>query len=271
MKSSTKLSEKIILKNLDNKDFFKIMILDTTSSTNTEAKKIAENDGSEGTLIIADTQTSGKGRMGRSFSSPQGCGIYMSLILKPDFAAERALLITTLAATAVSKAIENLTDKKTGIKWVNDIYIDNKKVCGILTEAVSKAHSNELKFVVLGIGINVTKPQKGFPEELKDIACSIFKHGKTPDHFRNKLIAEVLNEFMKEYPNLLNCSFLDYYREKSILTGKRVNILKCNEICGEATVLDIDDNFGLTVRYDDGKIETINSGEVSVKKKDENE
>ena len=126
MKSSTKLSEKIILKNLDNKDFFKIMILDTTSSTNTEAKKIAENDGSEGTLIIADTQTSGKGRMGRSFSSPQGCGIYMSLILKPDFAAERALLITTLAATAVSKAIENLTYKKTGIKWVNDIYIENK-------------------------------------------------------------------------------------------------------------------------------------------------
>ena len=113
MKSSTKLSEKIILKNLDNKDFFKIMILDTTSSTNTEAKKIAENDGSEGTLIIADTQTSGKGRMGRSFSSPQGCGIYMSLILKPEFTAEKALLITILAATSVSKAIENLTDKKT--------------------------------------------------------------------------------------------------------------------------------------------------------------
>ena len=100
MNNTTNLSEKIILENLDNKDFFKIIILDQTVSTNTEAKKIAENDGTEGTLIIADTQTSGKGRLGRAFSSPRGSGIYMSLILKPDFTAEKTLLITTLAATA---------------------------------------------------------------------------------------------------------------------------------------------------------------------------
>lgn len=266
MKKEITLSEKRILENLDNKDFFKITVLDTTESTNTEAKKLADIPDSEGTLIIADTQTSGRGRMGRTFSSPPGCGIYMSLILKPKFSAEKALLITTSAATAVSKAIEKLTGKSTGIKWVNDVYIDGKKVCGILTEAVSEQNNTSLKFVVLGIGINATEPGNGFPNELKEIAGAIFKYGEAPEDFRNKLIAEVMNEFMKEYGCLPSENHLDYYRKKSILTGKRVDILKCGEICGEATVLGIDDSCGLTIKYDNGKTETLSSGEVSVKK-----
>lgn len=266
MKKETTLSEKRIRENLDNKDFFKITVLDTTESTNTEAKKLANTPDSEGTLIIADTQTSGRGRMGRTFVSPPNCGIYMSLVLKPKFSAEKALLITTAAATAVSKAIEKLTNKTTEIKWVNDVYIGSKKVCGILTESVSEQNNTSLKFAVLGIGINVSEPPKGFPKELENIAGAIFKHGEAPEGFRNKLIAEALNEFMKEYILLPKENHLNYYRERSMLTGKRVNILKCGEICGEATVLGIDENCGLSVRYDDGKVETLNSGEVSVKK-----
>lgn len=267
MKYLTKLSQKSILENLNNKDFFKITILDSTTSTNSEARIMAENNVPEGTVIIADKQTAGRGRMGRSFSSPEGCGIYMSIILKPNFSAEKALLITTAAATSISKAIETNTEKNTGIKWVNDIYIEDKKVCGILTESVTDPKTNILKYVILGIGINITEPKDGYPNEIKNIAGAIFKYGQTPVNFRNELIAEVLNEFLKEYPYILQKKHLDYYRKKSILIGEKVDIIKLGEICAEATVIDINDDCSLSVKYNDGKTGIINSGEVSVKKK----
>ena len=136
-------------------DIFHFHILETVDSTNDEAKKIAARQKAEGCVILAECQTRGKGRQGRSFYSPRGTGIYMSLILDPSREQSRPALITTAAAVAVSEAIEEVTGKRTGIKWVNDVFADGKKVCGILTEGAFDGQSERLKYAVLGIGINV--------------------------------------------------------------------------------------------------------------------
>ncbi len=256
-----------IEKGLLNKEFFNFNILVSTDSTNNEAKKLAEKGLPEGTVILADTQTAGKGRMNRKFSSPSGTGIYMSIILRPKFSAMEALTITTAAAVAVSKAIEKLTAKQTGIKWVNDIYMADRKVCGILIESKIAPDGNSLKYAILGIGINVFAPENGFPDEIKNIAGAVLESNYDNSNFREKLIAETLNEFERIYLTLPNRNYLEHYRSRSVLTGKAVEILKCGEVCGEGTVEGIDDDMNLIIRHDDGTTEKLSSGEVSVKKK----
>lgn len=266
MEKTKIISKTEIEKGLKNKDFFSFKILDSTDSTNADAKKLAEQGSPEWTVVIADSQTAGKGRMNRKFCSPKGTGIYMSVVLRPKFTAEDSLTITTSAAVAVSKAIETLTEKETGIKWVNDIYIADKKVCGILTEAAMNAENKGLKYAILGIGINVFAPKEGFPEELRDIAGAVFENKTADEYFREHLIAEILNEFEALYGTLPHRGYMNYYRKHSVLTGKEVEILKCGEICGDGTVEDIDDNFGLKIKHKDGTSEILSSGEVSVKK-----
>ena len=267
MKNTGIISEKEIRKQLKNDGIFSFTVLKSTGSTNADAKISAENGAPEWTVIIAESQTDGKGRMNRKFCSPQGSGIYMSIVLRPTFTAEESLAITTSAAVAVSKAIENLSKKQTGIKWVNDIYIADKKVCGILTEAAIDHEGLKLKYAVLGIGINVCPPPNGFPEEIKNIAGAVFENEEISDGFKEKLIAEILNEFENLYSILPDRSYMEHYRNRSILTGKEVDIIKCGTACGEGTVEDISDDFGLIIRHSDGTRETLSSGEVSVKKK----
>ena len=266
MNITDKLSETEIKKHLNLSKFFTFSISESTESTNTDAKKLAKNGAEEWTVVIAETQTSGKGRMSRKFSSPKGSGIYMSVILRPKFAVEEALSITTSAAVAVSEAIEHLTQKSIGIKWVNDIYMNGKKVCGILTEA-SAGQGNTLKYAVLGIGINVFEPEGGFPEEIRNIAGAVCDRDSIIKGFRNRLIAEILNRFKNLYDDLPDKNYLTYYRNKSILTAQQVDIIKCGEVCGEGTVEDIDDSFGLIIKHTDGTTSVLSSGEVSVKKK----
>jgi BirA family biotin operon repressor/biotin-[acetyl-CoA-carboxylase] ligase len=159
-----------------NEDTKKLMleVHKEVTSTNSILKEYAEKGEQEGKVIVAEKQSSGRGRMNRSFYSPEGTGIYLSILLKPNLTFQESLLITTTAAVAVAEAIEKVSGCEAKIKWVNDIYCKGKKVCGILTEASLDMESGALKYAVLGIGINVLKPAGDFPEELKDIAAAVF-------------------------------------------------------------------------------------------------
>lgn len=260
------LSSQSISKYL-NKDnnYFNIKVYKTINSTNSAIKELAINGEKEGTVIIAEEQTEGRGRFGRKFHSPKKAGIYMSILLRPQMHSSRAFLITTATAVAVAEAIENISNKKTKIKWVNDIYCDNKKVCGILTEASFDFESGIIDHAVLGIGINVKPPEGGFTEEIKNIATSIFddKNSVQAD-IRSRLIAEVLTRFWSYYKNIEDKSFLEEYKSRSLLINKEINVLSKNS-SEKAVAIEIDDECRLKVKMEDGSIRLLSSGEVSIR------
>lgn len=229
-------------------------------STNTRAKALAAHGAPHGTLVCAASQTGGRGRFGRRFHSPEGGGIYMSLILRPKLPAERATMLTSMTAVAVARAIERLADVRVGIKWVNDLYMEGKKVCGILCEAGMDFESGQLEYAVAGIGVNTAKAE--FPEELRDIATSVGNVcGR--EISRNRLIAEICNCMDALYPQLGTAEFMQENRERSIVLGKRVTVLRGDERF-EATVLEIDDQGGLVIETGKG-VETVRSGEISIR------
>ncbi len=233
-------------------------VYEETDSTNRIAKELAAAGAEEGTLVLAKRQTGGKGRLGRSFFSPEG-GIYMSMILRPMIPAERALLITTCAAVAVARAIERVCGVKAGIKWVNDIFVDGKKVCGILAEAGLNPDSDIPDYVVLGIGINVKKQQ--VPEELQEIVGCLEDAGQSV--LNEDLIATVWEEFDELYRNLSTAVFMEEYKERSILLGREVTVL-ATEGDYRAVVTDIDTEGHLVIERN-GREEILSSGEVSVR------
>ncbi len=240
-----------------------LRVFKSVDSTNTYLKTPAEEGAKEGTVAIAEEQTQGRGRFGRSFYSPGGSGIYISILLRPSLSASQALLITTCAAVAVANAIERVSDRRAEIKWVNDVYIDGKKVCGILTEASLDMESGGLNYAILGIGINIYMPSGNFPDEIKNTATAIFD--KKPDSdCRSRLAAAVIDEFMSRYKNIDSKEYLNDYRNRSMITGKRVTVIRGSERF-EATAGEIDDDLRLEVVTDDGKREFLSSGEVSIK------
>lgn len=230
------------------------------TSTNAIVRQRATDGEPEGLAVIAAFQTAGRGRKGRSFFSPEGTGLYMSLLLRPKMAADMAVRVTTVAAVSVCQAIEKLTDRIPGIKWVNDILIDGRKVCGILTE--SALSSGGLDFMVLGIGVNALEPTGGFPDEIKDIAGSVFSTDM--GDMRPRLAAEILNCFWENYAGLAGNTFADEYRRRCIVPGRRVLVIKPEGTC-EADALEVDDDCHLLVRYDDGTEDRLYSGEISIK------
>ena len=219
---------------------------DTVSSTNDIAKELAENGAAEGTVIIADTQTKGRGRLGRSFLSPEG-GLYMSVILLPK-SFEDAVSVTTRAAVSAAFAIEKHTQANADIKWVNDIYQKGKKVCGILAESVFDGAAP--KYVVLGIGINL----KTVPEEVSDIADCI------GDINRDELAISILDEF---FDGTWNC--FEGYSKRDMLKGKDVTVYRNGNAEFTARALGITSDFGLKLLKNDGTEEILQSGEVSVR------
>lgn len=229
-------------------------------STNSEAKRRARAGDRTPTLILAEQQSGGRGRLGRSFFSPVGAGIYMTYLWHPDTAAIDAVSVTTAAAVAVMRALSALSsveEASLGIKWVNDIYLSGKKVCGILTEAVTDPSSGRVTSALVGIGINV-RPT-AFPPELADIATCL---GGEID--RNALVSDVLREFLRILRDPVPYAHMAYYREHSLVIGKRVNTI-CADVSVPGTVLDIDSTGGLVVERTDGSIETVHSGEVSLR------
>lgn len=235
-----------------------IKIYDETESTNKLAK---ESTDSHNTLFIAKKQNAGRGRLGRSFLSPDG-GIYMSLGLYPNIPIEKTLMITPLTAVAVCRAISSLTTLSPKIKWVNDIFIDGKKVCGILTEAVSK--ENGLNIIV-GIGINVVTPKDGFDESIKDIAGAVFEKSEDiSDDFYNLLVGAVVREFLDLYTKLPHCDFIEEYRRLCFVIDKDVTVISGEERTN-AHAFAIDENCRLGIRYQDGREEFLFGGEISIK------
>lgn len=237
-----------------------ISVVPMVGSTNTELKSAAEKGGKDGTVLIAMEQAAGRGRLGRSFFSPKDTGLYMSVLLRPDFSASEALYITTCAAVAAAEAIDKVAGSESQIKWVNDIYLKGKKVCGILTEASVDFESGGLNYAVLGIGINLTTAD--FPDELSEIAASV---SAEKSDLRAPVAAEFLNCFFGYYKNLDSLEFLAEYRRRSMLTGQAVTFIRGNEIF-EGTVTGIDDELRLVTRLKNSETIAFSSGEVQLKK-----
>ena len=190
------MDKKIFEKYLEPK--LNITIFDELDSTNNYLKKLGSQGEKENQLVIAESQTCGRGRMGRSFYSPNGTGIYFSLLLHPKISAEKSLFLTVMAAVSVAETVMKYNKNDVKIKWVNDIYIDGKKVCGILTEGAINS-DKMLDYAVVGIGINVVEPENGFPDVIKDIATAIFP-GNAEDNINEKIVAEVVNRFFSAGP-----------------------------------------------------------------------
>ena len=233
---------------------------DKLDSTNLRAKLLAAQGAPHGYLVCADSQSSGRGRFGRSFFSPEHSGVYITYILRPQLPAEQAVMITSLAGVAVARAIEAVSGLEVGIKWVNDLYVSGRKLCGILCEASMDFESGMLEYAVLGIGINVA--QMTFPEELSDIATSIGNEcGR--DISRNQLIGEISNQLDALYPQLTTGAFMAESRSRSVVIGKDVTVVRGEERY-PAHVLDIDDQGRLVVRAERG-IVRLGAGEISLK------
>ena len=236
--------------------------LKEVDSTNNLMKDRAKEGKGEGYVIAASSQSKGRGRLGRTFYSPEGSGIYMSILLRPDLNAEDAGMLTAAAAVAVSSAIDKLSQKESKIKWVNDIYIDDKKVCGILTEASFNMENGKLEYVIVGIGVNVYQPDGGFPMDIKDIASEVFK--SQAGDMRNKLIAKICDEFFAIYSNFSSKGFVKDYKAIYLLYGMDILVISPKGT-KNAKALYIDDNCHLMVQYENGEIQALSSGEVSIK------
>lgn len=239
-----------------------LTVLDTAGSTNNVAKELASSGAAHGMTVIADSQTGGKGRMGRKFVSPAGKGLYMSVVIRPEISIETAQLITSCAACAVAETIEELCGCRTGIKWVNDIYIGGKKVCGILTEASMSVENAALEYAVIGIGINVFSSEKEMGEDLSRIVSSVESEtGKKIN--RDLLAAELLNRLETRLENITGRDFIEDYRKRELLTGNIVTLNTAGKQT-ECRAIGIDDNANLIVELADRTVRAINSGEANL-------
>lgn len=239
-----------------------IEVYKTVTSTNDLAKQYALDLKPEGTVIVAREQTAGRGRKGRSFYSPSSTGVYISVLLRPELTAEKTLYITTAAAVAVAKAIEKISGKEAKIKWVNDIFVDGKKVCGILTEGAIDFETGKMQYAVLGIGVNIKKPENDFPSEIQNIAGSVFD--TTEKEVSSIIVAEILNNFMNYYKNLANKPFYEEYKKRMFLIGKHLTVYSGKDSY-PAVAIDLDKELSLIVKDENGNIKKLNTGEVSIK------
>lgn len=249
--------------------FYSVEFVGVADSTNNIAKRLAAEGCPAGRAIVANGQTAGRGRLGRSFYSPRGSGLYISIVLRPCGEVAKPELITTAAAVAVCRAIESLTGRQPAIKWVNDVLVDGKKVCGILTEG-GTSQSGPLSWAVLGIGINLAEPQGGFPPDIAAVAGAIYPAGQDgclpPADLPERMAAAVLNHFAQLYisPSADPSTIIQLYKSLCTTPGRRVAVIK-GQNRRQAVALRLDDALRLVVRYDDGTEEALAFGEVSVR------
>lgn len=262
VKKVTKCTDELcaddIYKDIRYKDY-RPVVFSEIDSTNLELKRQVAGGEVNDRLIVADRQTMGRGRLGRSFESPAQSGIYMSLLL-PIEDSGSLLLITSAAAVAVCRAVKSVCDIDSLIKWVNDIFVNGKKVCGILAEAVSGC-DGKLN-VVLGIGINVATDKSRFTDNVRNVAGALYD--KLPDNVtRNSLAASVVNEFMDIFVHITDRQYLNDYRQFSMVIGKNIRY-RAGDEWHTGKAVDIDDNGGLVVVTSDETV-TLNTGEISVR------
>jgi len=239
-----------------------LTVLPTAPSTNALVREKANQGRPEGCVIVACEQTDGRGRYGRQFFSPIDSGVYLSLLLRPTaYSPQQATCLTAAAAAAMCQAIEAVTGQQPGIKWVNDIFLHGKKVCGILTEAAVGLETGALDYMVLGAGVNLYPPVKGFPEEIQPIAGSVLEHS-CPEA-KNRLVGEFLNRFRDFYAHPECRAYLEDYRARSLAIGRNVTVLSAGKAVS-AYAYGIDDDFRLLVRYENGDIEALSHGEICI-------
>ena len=270
VRTSDVLSDEGIRSSLKNGSHVsRVICLDDVDSTNNYAKKLAASGAEHGTLVAANRQSAGRGRHGHTFESPAGTGLYMSLILRPRIDAGRFQMITIADAVAVCLAVEELYPASRGhlgIKWVNDVFFRDRKITGILTEAVSSFESGEIESVVTGIGINVST--RKFSEDVSRTAGAIFAEGEECVFSRDELCAKVADHIMDFAENLDDPAIINAYRERSILTGQDITYMKNDaQCCGH--VEGIDDSGGLVILNEAGELETLRSGEVFMVRQEE--
>jgi len=239
----------------------RIFVYEILESTNKTAKEAVLNNVEHGTVIIADSQTAGKGRFGKSFYSPPKHGLYMSLIINSKLLPFNTQTLTTaFTAVSVCDAIEAATGKSPSIKWANDIFFNEKKICGILTESVTDPQDNDSRWIIIGIGINFNTPAANFPKELHQTAGSLFE-SECPSITRNQLAAEIINRIFTSDYRHDEKELIDRYKKRMFILGEEIMITEARESY-KALAVDIDNNGYLIVRKNNGEHLSLLSGEI---------
>lgn len=239
-----------------------------TGSTNIDCKQLAAQGAPHGTLAVAETQVSGRGRRGKGWQSPAGEAIYMSLLCRPDIPPDKAPMLTLVMGISVAEAVEHYTGLPARIKWPNDIVVNGKKICGILTEMEMGLETKEIQSLVIGVGINVNN--RAFPEGLQQVATSLLLESEKKDGkiFRAPLVQHVMEAFEKNYELFLQTLDMSLLRERyNAYLVNRNAAVKVLDPKGEYTGIarEIDDAGDLLVETEDGKVKKVYSGEVSVR------
>ena len=241
-----------------------LLCLDTVDSTNNELKRRADT-APDGLAVLAQEQTGGRGRLGRSFVSPAGKGLYLSVLLRPQCVLADAGMLTAWTAVAVCRALERCCGVRAGIKWPNDIVLEGRKLCGILTELELEAETAALRHVIVGVGINVSQDAADFGPEVAPVAISLAQAlGQAPR--RSQLAAEVLSaldDLYRAFP-AQKADYLARYRALCVTAGRAVRVLRPGQV-RTGTAEAVNEDFALLVRWDNGEQEALSSGEVSVR------
>lgn len=251
-----------------------VIVYPKIDSTNKKLKELAYDGASDGTVVISDCQTQGRGRLGRSFESPAGTGIYLSYLMRPAIKPEFISTITCWAAVATARAISTCTGVTPSIKWVNDLLINDKKICGILTEMSIVPEINSVSNVVIGIGININEAPQDFPEQIRSIASSVrYESGSDEPVLRAPVAAALIKELDKirlSFPEAHD-EYLNAYREMCNTVGLNVDVVSAHNHLSEkprfGKAVAIGDDFSLKVLFEDGHEENLSSGEVSVRRR----
>lgn len=233
-------------------------------STNTRAKELARANALHGTVLVADAQTGGRGRLGRSFHSPAASGIYMSVIIRPKCRPNELMHLTCAAAVAACDAVEKVVGIRPKVKWINDLVYGKRKLAGILTE-LGLGTGGSVDYAIIGIGINCSQKETDFPEEIRNIAASLeMITEKAVD--RAKLAAALIEELEKINRELISgkADLMRRYRSECVTIGQSISLLR-GDVVRHGKALELDDDGGLVVQFDDGHLETVNSGEVSIR------
>lgn len=253
------------IQNLKNTKWLgkKVYYYEKTGSTNLDAKQLAEDGAPHGTLVVAEEQTDARGRRGRSWQAPAGSNLYFSLVLRPNFPAEHASMLTLVMAVSVARAVREQCGLKAEIKWPNDIVVNKRKVCGILTEMTLEARA--IGYVIVGVGINVN--QKEFPEDIRETATSLSRESGNV-FSREELLQRIMEFFEADYETFLKTEnmalLMDTYNSWLVNKGVQVKVLEpSGEYAG--TAQGINENGELLVERENGHLEAVYAGEVSVR------
>ena len=242
-----------------------LICCDEIPSTNDMAKALAVQGAPAGTVVTANSQTAGRGRLGRSFHAPEGLGVYLSVILRPDCTPDRIMHLTCAVAKAMCDAVESYTGCRPLVKWTNDLVANGKKLGGVLTELSVNPATGKVQWVVAGIGINCLQALEDFPEDIRSMATSL-RAWTGKDILPGYLAGHMILALSKMSEALLSekAVILDAYRKDCMTVGKQIVLVRGDEK-RYGTALDVAADGGLVVRFDDGALETVQSGEISVR------